>query len=174
MDATTDHRNGTARPAPPAVDRPELISRLEIESLCRSAVVDAQRDHNPQRQRDSVDEDWTSCVEALQSLQQLAAIGSRPPDFTRWPRYSRRIARLAARGVLFLSRFLIIQQSQFNAAVLNTMHDFALRMSRFRGSQRASARRTELELQGRIEALEQRMDALQREFRRTGMARIDT
>src|SRR5262249_9598418 len=55
-------------------------------------------------------------------IERLADLGSLTPDMMRFPRALRPIARLAARAVLFLARFLTKQQTDCNHAMLTALN----------------------------------------------------
>jgi hypothetical protein len=171
MDATGSHpESDTDRAAPTLIFQPEILSRGEIELLCRRAAVEAN-DVSHRTDRGLAGGDQQLLIGSLQSLGRLAVLGRAAPDFAHWPRFSRRPARWAARCVLFLSRFLVSQQTQFNAACLNVLNDLAQQLAQVRTGQGTSIRRVELHLQERIDSLEARVADLQRELSRIGAAR---
>ncbi len=172
MDATGSHpESDTDRASPTLVFQPEILSRGEIELLCRRAVVEAANDVSPRTERGLAGSDQQLLIGSLQSLGRLAVLGRAAPAFAHWPWFSRRPARWAARCVLFLSRFLVSQQTQFNAACLNVLNDLAQQLAHVRTGQGTSIRRVELHLQERIDSLEARVADLQRELSHVAAAR---
>jgi hypothetical protein len=141
------------------------LSRGDVQTLCRRAGA------APAGDRDLpaawlLTDDRNSRTELLQSLGRRAFIGHPIPDFSRWPWYSRRLARLAARCILFLARFLLTRQSQFNTDSLNLLHNLSQQQAEIRIHQVASVRRLELHLQEQMNALEARIAVVQSELAR--------
>lgn len=175
MDATVSYSNGVAISVHQSCAAyPDILSRGHVKDLCRVAAEETQRLEAAPGEHARGSEDWESYSESLHSLGNLAHAGLRIPNFGHWPRFVRRAARLAARGVLFLSKFIVVPQAQFNAAAVNLLHDLAARTERSRVGQRASARRVEQEMQERISSLETRMAELQAELCQLRTAGSDT
>jgi hypothetical protein len=172
MDATGSHpETDTDRASPTLIFQPEILSRGEIELLCRRAGVEVAGEAGELTERGLADGNQHAFIGSLQSLGRLAVIGRTAPDFADWPWFSRRPARWAARCVLFFSRFLVSRQTKFNAASLNVLHDFAQQLARLRRIQDASVRRVESRLQEQVDLLETRVAGLQLELTRAQSAR---
>lgn len=173
MDATCRRCDGGADyGAQTLVFRPEVLSRADLEALCRDALTRADDVPDSSGGPGLMCDDRNSCTQSLQTLGHLAVVGSRAHDFADWPWYSRRLARLAARCIVFLSWFLVSRQNKFNAASLNVLHDFARQLARNQANHGAVVRRAELRLQEQIDALEGRVAALQSELIRARSAEV--
>ncbi len=173
MDATCTHCDGGAdHVAQTLAFQPEVLSRGDMEALCRDALVEAGDVGDSQGGRGLMCDDRSSCTQSLQTLGRLAVVGSHAHDFADWPWYSRRPARLAARCIVFLSWFLVSRQNKFNAASLNVLHDFAQQVARNQARHRGAVRCAELRLQEQIDALEARVSALQSELIRARSAEV--
>ena len=72
----------------------------------------------------------------LQRVEQLADIGAGAPELPRFRGTLRFAARLLARVVLYLSRFLTSRQRESNHAVLNALRNFHQGLARLEEQQR--------------------------------------
>ena len=73
---------------------------------------------------------WFRAVDQLGVAEQHAAVGLEVPPFTRYRGLKRRLARLAARGVLFFGEVVTAPQRVFNVSSLAVLRELVDRVQR--------------------------------------------
>src|SRR5262249_55151433 len=100
----------------------------------------------------------------LALAEENANVGTRAPTLSRYRGFKQRAARLVARGVMFLSRFLTNVQRQFNVAAVNCLRGLWTRNQRLEISVRDHDKRL-ARLAARMRAQERRIRRLLEESR---------
>jgi hypothetical protein len=99
----------------PEIDVDRLMA--EIRSEARSVEADLP-EASARRAGPPPDGRWLRLVDQLQVARENAAVGVEVPAFPRLPPLRRRLARLAARCVLYVAELVTRPQRSFNIATL--------------------------------------------------------
>jgi len=105
--------------------------------------------------------DWTRLHAGLHSAEYQVQVGYAVPEWARFGRLRRGLARFMAKGVLYFSSFITNQQKQFNLATLQALQAVRDGLQGFENDSRGSKELQHLveSLQGAVLALEQEHEA---------------
>jgi SAM-dependent methyltransferase len=105
-----------------AINIDELMAKIRAE-VARRRVGYTTVDSQPRSTEGTVATiDWSRLRGSLGTAEQYAQIGTFLPGWPRFGRVKRRVARLTARMVLYVSDFLTNRQRAFNNAVLQALN----------------------------------------------------
>lgn len=94
----------------------------------------------------------------------MADIGAEIPQLIRWPRILRPVGRLILRVILYLSRFVIYQQRQFNWAIIHLVGTQKLKSDESIVKEIAVLRREQLRQNSLIMAQAMKIEYLERQL----------
>jgi hypothetical protein len=86
---------------------------------------------------------WHRLAASLRVAERHAEVGKDVPAFEHFPQPLRGLARLVARVVMRLSRFLIRRQCDYNHAVLNSLHNISAGLRQLEDGQQRLTRQVD-------------------------------
>jgi hypothetical protein len=109
--------------ANPEIDVDALMAEIRAEVMRAREAGGALSAHGP-----APGEGWYGVLDQLRLAEQHAAVGLEVPPFGRYSGVKRRLARAAARIVIFLTQVIAQPQRTYNAATLAALRMLAERV----------------------------------------------